>query len=254
MTTAQKLKGWDTGFIPVLTSKEGVGPHGDRGIAHVTWRDDQVGEINVGVGHHLTKGRRPGEPNYQLNVRFTNKVDDWGQRAGRGRALAFYHADFNDVDRTDDVFNGGRFTTVADELRRWENTGHGNIDGIASWDGDGRVEWVSVRVFNDREMRLYTDHFYMEAKCDIRFLRGRDTKRFKIGHCSMKFSDTKEQVAHDLDKLFTRGLDWLTGTEAGQGTKAKTVRRTLIDMAPDYGYRLWLPNHNDTWVVVAEAQ
>lgn len=241
---------WETGHIPVLTSREGVGPHGDRGISHVSWKDKDLGEIHVGAAHYLTKGRKPGEPNWPLNVRFTNRIGAWGREAGAGRGLAFFHADFNMVDRTQDVFVGEPFTTVADDTRHWENTGHGNIDGIAKFDGDGRTDWTRVRVLDDKELHLFTDHFLMEAWANIRKLGSRETKRVKMAHCSMQFSDSEQQMKSDLRKLFERNYYWLTGTEAGGGHPETNLKAYLHEVAPKYGYKIYSPRGNDAWVAV----
>lgn len=247
MKTRKSKPRWETGEIPVLTHDEGIGHHGNRSISHVTWDDQDIGEINVGAGHLLTHGRKPGEPNWRYNVRFTNRIGAWGREAGRGRGLAFFHADFNIVDRTQDVFIGEPFTTVADDTKHWENTGHGNIDAIAKWDADGRTEWNRVRVLDDSELHLFTDHFLMEAWADIRVMKGRETKRVKMAHCSMQFSDTRDQMSNDLNKIFDRDYYWLTGTEAGGGNP---LQRVLPGIAAEHGYHFWLPKHNDAWIAV----
>lgn len=165
------------GFVPVIESYEGKGRHSDRGITWVQFPNNHLGMITIGAGHYLTKGRSPkqtpGGINFRLNKEYAEAIDKWGIEAGRGAALAFYHGDQNIVDRRADTFFGGNFKSSWDELGRWENTGHGNIDVIASLDRDGRVTARSVRALDDRELRMYSDHFVVETTWNIRELNGR---------------------------------------------------------------------------------
>jgi hypothetical protein len=86
------------------------------------------------------------------------------EEKGAGNALVFYGGDQNIVDRTYDTFLGqADLTSCWDELQRWENTGHGNIDVIASYDRDGRVRCLKATVLDDTEFPLFTDHWYVEA-------------------------------------------------------------------------------------------
>lgn len=161
--------GWHDGYVPILKANESpVGPHGPRGIAWVAFNNEEIGRIHVGSGHYLTQGRNPGDPNYRRNIEFARKVGKWGVNHGEGRDIVFYHGDQNIVDRTDDTFRGNPFTSAWDETDRYENTGHGNIDVIASFDRDGRVEAKRIRALEDSDIRLFTDHYLVEAVYKVR--------------------------------------------------------------------------------------
>lgn len=155
------------GFIPVIAANEGPSRHNPRGIAWVRV-GSKVGTVNIAAAHYLTKGSQPGQPNYLLNGRLTRAIGDWGRRVGKGRALAFISADTNTADRTNDVFRGQPFTTLADELKQWKDTGHGAIDVIASYNADTRVKAKYWRPLPDSEFRLNTDHFACEGGFTVR--------------------------------------------------------------------------------------
>jgi hypothetical protein len=59
-------------------------------------------------------------------------------------------------------------TSLADELKAWQNTGHGSIDVIASYDQDGRVKGKYWRVLDDSEFKLNTDHWLCEGGYEVR--------------------------------------------------------------------------------------
>lgn len=163
--------GWRTGYVPVIESTEGKGRHTDKGIGWVAFNTRELGRISIGAAHLLTKGRRPGDPNYRLNRRFSDAFRQWVVDAGQGSGLAFYGGDQNIPDRKQDTFMGAPLTSAWDELGRWENTGHGNIDVIASYDRDGRVSAVKVRALDDKQLHLHTDHFLVEASFRVRKLQ-----------------------------------------------------------------------------------
>jgi len=159
--------GWDQGWIPVLDPSEGKGKHSARGILWVSFNNNEVGRITIGCAHYLTKGRRPGDPNYELNGELIDATAQFGRDFGKGDDLVFMMADGNIPDDKFDVFRGGPFTTAADELGRHPNTGYGPIDWIASYDRDGRVEAGRMQVMSDKTLFLYTDHFPKIVTWDI---------------------------------------------------------------------------------------
>jgi hypothetical protein len=163
--------GWEADYIPVLESFEGAGKHTDRGIPWATFEAKKgLGRITVGCGHYLTNGRQPGDPNFVLNRRYADAIGRWARDKGRGKDIVFYGGDQNIVDRTEDTFFGSPLTSAWDELDKYENTGHGNIDVIASYDGDGRVSAKSIKALDDKEMHLHTDHFAVQAVYEVRQL------------------------------------------------------------------------------------
>lgn len=147
------------------------GPYSAKGLPWMSAQTRFGKRITVGAGHWLTKGRDraqtpPGKYNhYLINKRIAGEVGEWARVAGQGRGIVFYGADTNLVDRTSDVFRGmASMTTCWDEVGEWPGTGHGNIDVIASYDGDKRVECVGARVWDDKQFRLNTDHFMITAR------------------------------------------------------------------------------------------
>src|SRR5215831_9758823 len=157
-------KTWKTGWIKTLESGTGSQNFSDRGILWAQWEDQDLKAVtSIGVSHYMTHGRKPKDEYYAANTKLTKAIGEWGKVHGAGSNLAFYAADSNIPDRTDDVFRGQPFTTLADELKAWENTGHGSIDIIASYDYDGRVKGKYWRVLDDKEFFLNTDHFAVEG-------------------------------------------------------------------------------------------
>ena len=128
---------------------------------------EAYGQVSVGVSHYMTHGRKPSDEYYNANTKLTRAIGEWGKEHGKGRKLAFYAADANIVDRTDDVFRGAPFTTLADELKDHQNTGHGAIDVIASYNADKRVKGTYWRVLDDKEFPLTTDHFLCEGGFEV---------------------------------------------------------------------------------------
>jgi hypothetical protein len=164
------IKGdWKTGYVPAIESNEGTGRHTDRGVTWVAFQTAHLGIITVGCGHKLTDGRKPGQPNYELNRRYSHRRRV-GTQAGVGSNLVFYHGDQNDDDRTDDTFDGQPFTSAQDELGKHESTGHGPIDVIATYNHDGRVSVLKVDAKDDSEFPLHTDHYFVTALLEVKVL------------------------------------------------------------------------------------
>lgn len=163
---------WRTGVVFVADKDDVAGKGHDSAFPWVKFDNPDLGTIAVAAGHYPTKGQRPGSPNYDVNVLYAGKVSAWARRHGKGRALAFYQGDQNIPDRELDTFHGGPLTSLGDELGKWPNTGHGPIDVLASYDGDGRVKGRAYRVLDDKRLPLHTDHYYIEGTYDVRVLTG----------------------------------------------------------------------------------
>jgi exonuclease III len=157
-----------TGYVDVVQSFEGKGRHTDRGVVWLTYEHATLGQITIGCGHYLTDGRRPGDPNYTHNRRMAEAIGQWAVKKGAGGAIVFYSGDQNIVDRTEDTFFGSPLTSAWDEIGRWENTGHGNIDLVASFDEDRRVKAKSITALDDDAIPLHTDHFLVDAVYSVR--------------------------------------------------------------------------------------
>lgn len=174
-----KGKDFSKGSVgPVIASAQGTGRHTNKYITYITFEGvDGLGKISVGVGHYLTKGRPNARPGCGINIKwnklYAKAIGKWARAKGKGTALAFYAGDQNIVDKFADTFFGEPLTTSWDELKKWPNTGHGNIDVIASYDKDGRTEWVKADAYNDKRFPLNTDHFMVKSVAKIRLLKNK---------------------------------------------------------------------------------
>lgn len=176
--------GWDAGYTPVIPGSAELykaiktDPHqfpkwAPKGIVHSGWHNRDLGGLHVATAHYLTHGRKPGQgdkgvDHYHWNNVLADEIGSWARHAGGGKDLAFYGGDQNIVDRLEDTFFGNPLTSAWDELEKWENTGHGNIDVIASFDKDGRTKAKYIRALDDTEFKQNTDHFLVEAGFEIR--------------------------------------------------------------------------------------
>lgn len=160
---------WHLGFIKTLEANTGSQNFNDRGILWIQFDNVKLGRISVGVSHYMTHGARPGDEYYGANLKLTRAIGEWGKIHGMGRSICFYAADTNISDREQDVFRGQPFTTLADELKDWQDTGHGSIDVIASYDNDGRVKGKYWRPLDDKEFFLNTDHFACEGGFTVQY-------------------------------------------------------------------------------------
>lgn len=174
--------GWETGYTPVIPGSDQLDKTdkkfprwGPKGVVWVSWETDDLGIFSVAAGHYLTKGAFPGPQSkingvdhYAWNKKLGTAFGEWAERRGEGKKLAFVGADGNMPLGKTDPFFGKPLTPVQVELKKIENTGHGPIDWIATYDGDKRVTAKSVRVLNDREFFMHTDHFLLEAEIDVK--------------------------------------------------------------------------------------
>ena len=144
---------------------------------HITWAGceiENLGNVAFMAGHYATKGSPTGKKKSSKNIKANQKyaagIGDMAERLGRGDDLVFYGGDQNIVDEDNDTFFGEKLTTVWDELGKYPGTGHGNIDVLASYDRDKRVEAEYGRVLNDKKLLLHTDHFLVEAGFRVKHL------------------------------------------------------------------------------------
>lgn len=152
-----------------------VGAGHDTNIVWAQFTNPALGKVTVMASHYPRFGR-PGasDPTLRVNLKWTEKlahaIGDNAEEFGAGKALVFYGGDQNIPDNISDTFFGEPMTSTWDELGRYENTGHGIIDVIASYDRDTRVKAVSSRALSDKELALFTDHFLVEAVFDVQNL------------------------------------------------------------------------------------
>ena len=175
--------GWKPGYIPVipgshelykdLDPKPQSPKWGPKGLVTVEFNSlPELGAMNLLVTHHLTQGVNPGPASvihgvdhYRWNQKMDREIAKWVAEQAKGTALVFGSMDKNASDRRKASIEGT--TTLADELKKWQGTGHGDIDWIFSTNKDTRVKGVSFNVLDDREFFLHTDHFFLEGVYNI---------------------------------------------------------------------------------------
>lgn len=132
-----------------------------------------LGRINIGASHYLTDAHNPKSDYWEWNQKLADAFGKWARRVGKGKNLAFYGGDQNmhdarNRDPQGDTFMGNPLTSMADELRDWQDTIPGRpIDVMASYNADSRVRAVAWNVLNDREFRLNMDHYFCEGLYNI---------------------------------------------------------------------------------------
>lgn len=153
---------------------DGVGgKFADRGILRVTGYSPIAGsEWTDTVSHWLTHGRpapAKGQDPFMVNgnARLAKKLGEIGREFGRGGKIVTYRGDQNIPESMGLLLDSG-FTSVAQEVHKVENTGHGAIDCIATWDKDNRVSAVDFQVYTDKEEHLETDHFLIDCVLGVR--------------------------------------------------------------------------------------
>jgi hypothetical protein len=157
-------------------------PYAGAGVIEMAFTHPRLGQITVvGGGHYLTKGRYEGQAQEQFpndpvhhreeNKRLARAMANACIAGSEGKGISFFTADTNMVDKDDDVFFGKPLTTCWDELGKWPNTGHGNIDVIGTVNADSRVKLHDAYVLDDDRFPQNTDHFVVVAEYDIRKLK-----------------------------------------------------------------------------------
>ena len=170
-------------FVPVIPSSSDLKEQhpklpnkqfGPRGVVYVEFdsTNRDLGHVTVMAAHYLTEARRPSSPWWEWNKKLAQAISDLAKEKGKGTNLVFYGGDQNMADSKNkepqgDTFFGEPLTSTWDELKKWENTGHGCIDVIATYDADKRVKAINTVSLNDKELFLHTDHFYVEAEIRV---------------------------------------------------------------------------------------
>lgn len=163
----------DTVFV--VSNDKLFGHQHDRDFPYImfTHVDDRIGRISVAGFHYSTKGRLPGDPNNDTNELYAKKIAEWMHKVARGSNIALGAGDFNMIDSLEkqDWAFGRPFTSMADELGTYKDTGHGPIDGFVSFDKDGRVKAKKFEVLKDNEMKMYSDHYVCRGTWTVRHLK-----------------------------------------------------------------------------------
>lgn len=164
-----------SGEVFVVANDTLVGHQHDRTFPWISFAhaDERLGRIAVAGFHYSTKGRTPDQPNNDTNRKYASDIATWMKQAGSRSAIALGAGDFNMLDPVEaqDWAFGHGFTSMADELGKYKNTGHGPIDGFVSYDKDGRVKAKRFQVLDDKEMRMFSDHFVCRGTWTVRHLK-----------------------------------------------------------------------------------
>lgn len=163
------------GHVFVVDNARLVGHQRDREFPWIqfTHAKPGVGRLAVAGFHYSTAGRLPNNPNWDTNKLYAESIAEWMQEFAKGHNIALGAGDFNMIDsmRNQDWAFGNGFTSLADELGRYYNTGHGPIDGLVSFDADKRVKAKKLVVLDDKELHMHTDHFVVRGTWSIRHLK-----------------------------------------------------------------------------------
>lgn len=167
-------------FQLVVPGSKQLGQHvdarwGPKGIVNVRFDsvNKDLGTVSIGAAHYIHDAHDPSEqPEWDLNQDLARAIGDWAKEEGAGPNIVFYGGDQNSHDDKNntpegDSFHGGPLTSTWDELKQWDNTGHGTIDVIATYNRDGRVSSLQAQALNDREFHLHGDHFLIEATINV---------------------------------------------------------------------------------------
>lgn len=177
-----KPRSWVPGAITVMDNDKTVGRGHDPSIVWANFEhvDAGVGEVTVFGTHYATNGKFPNDPNYDANREMAEAHYALVKKFGKGNAIAVGGGDFNMPDHKTDWFWNLPLTSLQDELAaraevegkhyEYQNTGHGDIDGIWTYDADGRVTAKWFNVLDDRELRMESDHWVSRGAVEIRHL------------------------------------------------------------------------------------
>lgn len=168
---------WRTGAEHVLDRSsmhrpKPMGRWGDKGIIWAQAEAEGLGVMSWGSVHALTVGGAGRKLKRRSDDHYAEAIARWIKEHGAGYDLAFVGGDWNLRDRDHDLTQGKwRGVSCWDEVGKWPNTGHGNIDAILRSKADTRVlRWVSAEVKQDDDIKLYTDHWITEAVVEIALL------------------------------------------------------------------------------------
>lgn len=145
------------------------GRYADRGFLRVTGHCPLVhSELTILSSHWLTDDTDHHSKNGPGNRRLADALQRIGREFGQGRNLVFVGLDANRQERErGGVVLDAPFTSLAHELHKIQNTGHGSIDAMCSANADHRVRGNDFDVFDDSEFPLKTDHYLCEGSWHV---------------------------------------------------------------------------------------
>lgn len=157
-----RVHGWYSGTV--VPGKKGK--HSNLGVPAVRFKHKNpgVGWIGVASAHYTTRKQDPKRVGAR---RIASKISSLSRSWGKGPWLFFSGIDGNQSDKTTDQYFGGPMITCWDEVGRYPDTGHGNIDSVARSKGDLRVKCVSANVIGDTLIPLSSDHKIVSTYYEI---------------------------------------------------------------------------------------
>lgn len=135
--------------------------------------DPRIGRIALAGTQYARRGRTLVQPNSDVNHKIADDIGEWMRSAGSKSAMAFLAGDFNMLDnvKKQDWAFGNEFTSIADQLKKYQNTGHGPIDGFCSYNRDRRVTAKWHKVLDDRESPRFSDHYVSQCAWNVKHKR-----------------------------------------------------------------------------------
>lgn len=149
---------------------------GPKGLVNVSFKNEKLGHVSIGSVHYVTEGNDPESLFWDLNKKLAKVSLDWAKHKAKGTDLAFLNGDFNMRDNKNHKPEGGlqldpEFQSLADELKKWRDTGHGPIDAMLSYNKDKRVKPQSFTVLDDKKLFLHQDHYLLEGTYTVEPLK-----------------------------------------------------------------------------------
>jgi len=156
-------------------NKKAKQPHGQKGVVWLSWNmGSAYGKFSVGSVHFLTVASA-GNTDKKLasDRKYLRVLQQWLTRRRQLKHSTFLGGDANRDDKKYNIFqNLASFITCWDELKKWPGTVPSGrpIDFIARDKNSSRVKCVSARVLTDKQFKLNTDHFMVEAEYEVKAL------------------------------------------------------------------------------------
>lgn len=175
---AVKVNRVDTRYEPYVhwhTVIPGVaGRYPAKGVFSVRVWDKVLDKaVTAMVAHAQTKGDPGGKTkesrqNIEQNRALMTSIGKHGASRAKTGDIVLYLADQNMVIGRADTMFGQPFVPCWKDVGHYPNTGHGCIDGIFRCSLNKNVlPCVGAKAYNDRDMPLYGDHFYIAASYDV---------------------------------------------------------------------------------------
>lgn len=156
--------GYEKHYSGVLVRGAGLG-FGNKGVVISKFYNKEANRIfHVAALHRPLKARRPGDVNYKRSLKLVDYLTTYAKENAKGTDSMFVGEDGNVNNKFLDPYFGRPWNTCWDETKKYPDTGHGTIDYIASYKNDKKIRCVGTMVRNDKRLKLFTDHFWIQAQ------------------------------------------------------------------------------------------